>query len=79
MTYDSALRAPGQVQELEVVIKNIVNTSYSRDLSAKIAATNRTKQKRAFYMGVTDHFGFLSDPKDCHKLIVDPIAGKRSA
>ncbi|MDD3139282.1 MAG: recombinase family protein [Lachnospiraceae bacterium] len=74
--YDSALRAPGQVQELEVVIKNIVNTSYSRDMSAKIAATNRTKQKRAMYMGGYRPFGFLSDPNDCHKLIVDPIAGK---
>lgn len=74
--YDSALRTPGQVQELEVVIKNIVNTSYSRDMSAKIAATNRTKQKRSFYMGGYRPFGFLSDPKDCHKLIVDPIAGE---
>lgn len=74
--YDSALRAPGQVQELEVVIKNIINTYYSRDMSAKIAATNRTKQKRAMYMGGYRPFGFLSDPKDCHKLIIDPIAGQ---
>lgn len=40
---------------MEVVIKNIVNAAYSRDMSAKIAATKRSHQKKAMYLGGYRH------------------------
>ena len=50
--------------------------SYSRDLSAKIAAADHVMQKKGMYLGGYRPFGFLSDPNDCHKLILDPVASR---
>lgn len=61
---------------LEVAIKNIINASYSRDLSAKIAAADHVMQKKGMYLGGYRPFGFLPDPSDCHKLILDPVASR---
>lgn len=38
--YDSGMQIGNDVRGLEVAIKNIINASYSRDLSAKIAAAD---------------------------------------
>ncbi|SHK57258.1 recombinase family protein [Hespellia stercorisuis] len=64
------------MKNFEMVVKNIVNTAYSRDISAKISATDRTKQKQGLYLGGYRAYGFLPDPSDKHKVIVDPVAGK---
>ena len=66
--YDSGMQAGNDVRGLEVAIKNIINASYSRDLSAKIAAADHVMQKKGMYLGGYRPFGFLSDPNDCHKL-----------
>ena len=44
--YDSGMQAGNDVRGLEVAIKNIINASYSRDLSAKIAAADHVMQKK---------------------------------
>ena len=54
----------------------IINASYSRDLSAKIAAADHVMQKKGMYLGGYRPFGFLPDPNDCHKLILDPVASQ---
>lgn len=59
-----------------MAIKNIINASYSRDLSAKIAAGDHVMQKKGMYLGGYRPFGFLPDPNDCHKLILDPVASQ---
>jgi len=74
--YDSGMQAGNDVRGLEVAIKNIINASYSRDLSAKIAAADHVMQKKGMYLGGYRPFGFLSDPNDCHKLILDPVASR---
>ena len=60
--YDSGMQARNDVRGLEVAIKNIINASYSRDLSAKIAAADHVMQKKGMYLGGYRPFGFLSDP-----------------
>ena len=74
--YDSGMQAGNDVRGLEVAIKNIINASYSRDLSAKIVAADHVMQKKGMYLGGYRPFGFLSDPNDCHKLILDPVASR---
>lgn len=74
--YDSGIQIRNDVCELEVAIKNIINASYSRDLSAKIAAADHVMQKKGMYLGGYRPFGFLPDPNDCHKLILDPVASQ---
>ena len=49
--YDSGMQAGNDVRGLEVAIKNIINASYSRDLSAKIAAADHVMQKKGMYLG----------------------------
>lgn len=44
--YDSGMQIGNDVRGLEVAIKNIINASYSRDLSAKIAAADHVMQKK---------------------------------
>jgi DNA invertase Pin-like site-specific DNA recombinase len=74
--YDSGIQIRNDVCGLEVAIKNIINASYSRDLSAKIAAADHVMQKKGMYLGGYRPFGFLPDPNDCHKLILDPVASQ---
>ena len=74
--YDSGMQIGNDVCGLEVAIKNIINASYSRDLSAKIAAADHVMQKKGMYLGGYRPFGFLPDPNDCHKLILDPVASQ---
>ena len=74
--YDSGMQIGNDVRGLEVAIKNIINASYSRDLSAKIAAADHVMQKKGMYLGGYRPFGFLPDPNDCHKLILDPVASQ---
>lgn len=45
-------------------------------LSAKIAAADHVMQKKGMYLGGYRPFGFLPDPNDCHKLILDPVASQ---
>lgn len=49
--YDSGMQIGNDVRGLEVAIKNIINASYSRDLSAKIAAADHVMQKKGMYLG----------------------------
>ena len=74
--YDSGMQIGNDVRGLEVAIKNIINASYSRDLSAKIAAADHVMQRKGMYLGEYRPFGFLPDPNDCHKLILDPVASQ---
>lgn len=74
--YDSGMQIGNDVRGLEVAIKNIINASYSRDLSAKIAAADHVMQRKGMYLGGYRPFGFLPDPNDCHKLILDPVASQ---
>ena len=67
--YDSGMQIGNDVRGLEVAIKNIINASYSRDLSAKIAAADHVMQKKGMYLGGYRPFGFLPDPNDCHPFI----------
>ena len=67
--YDSGMQAGNDVRGLEVAIKNIINASYSRDLSAKIAAADHVMQKKGMYLGGYRPFGFLPDPKHSLKIL----------
>ena len=49
---------------------------WQSDDSAKIAAADHVMQKKGMYLGGYRPFGFLPDPNDCHKLILDPVASQ---
>lgn len=74
--YDSDFRQLGDNSDLEIIMKNIINTYYSKDLSQKIVSSIRAKQRKGMYVYSGRAFGYLKDPDDASKIIVDPEAGK---
>lgn len=45
-----------------------------RDTSKKVRTSLNAKQKNGEYIGTYPKYGYLKDPADHHKLIVDPVA-----
>lgn len=71
--YDSA-DYKGTTGGLDVVMKNIVYDYYSKDLSVKVKTAKYQKMKQGKYIGGHVPYGLMKDPKDKHKLIMDPEA-----
>ena len=53
-----------------------VNDLYLRDVSKKVRSSFRIKQERGEYIGSFPCYGYIKDPEDKHKLIIDPEASK---
>ncbi len=57
-------------------LNNFINEKYSRDLSKNIKKVYRMKQQSGEYMGGKPVFGYIKDPNDKHKLIIDEEAAE---
>lgn len=68
---DSFLR-PAEMDSILIPLKNLLNDSYSRDLSIKVRSAMTAKRKRGEFIGGYACYGYLKDPKDKTKLVVDP-------
>lgn len=55
-------------------IKNIFNEQYARDISQKIQATMREKQRAGEFIGAFASYGYKKSPADKNKLVEDPYA-----
>lgn len=44
---------------------------YAKDISTKIKSSLHTKARRGEYLGALDPYGYLRDPQDKHKLVVN--------
>lgn len=64
----------GTTGGMDVVMKCIVYSFYSRDLSQKIKTVLTAKQKKGQYIGSYAPYGYLKDPADKHHLIPDSAA-----
>ena len=53
----------------------LINDSYSRDISVKVCTSKDMKRKNGEFIGSFTVYGFLKDPKNKNKLIVDETAG----
>ncbi|MCD8069539.1 MAG: recombinase family protein [Lachnospiraceae bacterium] len=59
---------------MSIALKNILNTMYSRDLSVKCSSALKTHAQNGEYVSSFPPYGYRKDPKDIHKLIIDPEA-----
>ena len=66
----------GTTGGMDVVMKCIVYSYYSRDLSVKIKTVMEAKAKKGQYIGAFPPYGLLRDPEDKHHLVPDPVASK---
>lgn len=51
--------------------KHILNDMYAKDISTKIKSSLHMKAMRGEYLGALDPYGYIRDPKDKHKLLVN--------
>lgn len=59
---------------LMLPFKNIVNEAYALDISRKCKAVQRQYIAEGKFIGRLAPYGYLKDPDDCHKLVVDEEA-----
>ena len=61
----------GTTGGMELAFRNLINGLYSRDISIKVRSACKTRFRRGEYIGSSPFYGYIRDPKDIHRLIVD--------
>lgn len=69
-------RDPDSVSNILVPITNVMNDNYCFQTSKKIRQVFDYKRRNGQYIGSYAPYGYVKDPKDKHKLIVDPDAAQ---
>ncbi len=72
--YDSADATTADC--LVVALKNLMNQVYSKDISRKSGSVLREKIKHGEFIGGYASYGYIKDPADRHRIIVDPEAAE---
>ena len=67
---------PESLDNLIVPFKNLLNDAYAKDISKKVRSALLTKRLNGEFIGTSAAYGYLKDPKDKHKLIIDKEASK---
>ena len=67
--YDSETLSAGD--QLGASLKNIVNDMYAKDISRKVGSALKAKRLRGDYIGNYAPYGYLKDPENPSRLIVD--------
>lgn len=71
--YDSAEgRSPSD--NVLLPFMNLVNDAFCRDISIKVRSQLEIKRKKGDFIGSFAVYGYLKDPEDRHKLIIDEFA-----
>jgi DNA invertase Pin-like site-specific DNA recombinase len=69
-----SFRNPASTNTILVPFKNLINDEYCRDTSIKIRTSLNGKKKKGEFIGAFPSYGYIKDPKDKHKLIIDEVA-----
>ncbi len=70
--YDSSNSSSND--EFMMPIRNVFNAHYSKDISRKVKSALRAKQNAGEFIGAFTTYGYMKDPLDKHKLIIDEEA-----
>ena len=66
-----SFKNPASTNTILVPFKNLINDEYARDTSIKIRTSLNGKKKKGEFIGAFPAYGYLKDPRDKHKLIID--------
>ena len=66
-----SFKNPASTNTILVPFKNLINDEYARDTSTKIRTALNGKKKRGEFIGAFSPYGYIKDPIDKHKLIID--------
>lgn len=76
LNHIDSLRDPHGYCSAIVSFSNIMNDDYIRQLSVKIKSTFAMKRARGEFLGNYAPYGYMKDPGDRHRLIIDPEAAE---
>ena len=62
--------------DMMAIFKNVMNDFYARDTSAKIRAVRKSSCRSGNYMGAFAPYGYVKDPADKHKFLIDEPAAE---
>ncbi len=65
-------QADGGIGEIDVAFKAMLYDFYSEDLSQKIKTSLRVSKEQGKYMNIFAPYGYLKDPEDHHRLVIEP-------
>ncbi len=65
-----------QAYDMLLPIKNIFNEQYARDISQKVHASMKAKQKAGEFIGAFASYGYKKSPFDKNKLVIDEYAAE---
>ena len=71
--YDTA-NLQGQASTILLPIKNLMNDSYSRDISIKIRSHLEVKKRKGEFVGAFAGYGYRKDEADKNRLVIDEYA-----
>jgi DNA invertase Pin-like site-specific DNA recombinase len=71
--YDSA-DSKNKNGSIVIPLKNMINEAYALDIARKVRAQAHQSMKAGDYIGSRQPYGYMKDPNNCHKLIVDDEA-----
>lgn len=55
-------------------LKNLFNAQYAKDISQKVKSALSVKQQRGDFIGAFASYGYLKDPDNHNRLLIDPAA-----
>ena len=67
---------PASIKNSSVSFKNVMNDEYGRDISNKVKSSFNMKRKKGQFIGSFASYGYMKDPEDHHKLIIDTDAAE---
>lgn len=73
-SYDSSDKS--QSDSLVIPFKNLINDAYCKDISVKIRSQLEIKRKKGEYIGAFVAYGYVKDPEDHNRIIVDTYAAE---
>lgn len=76
LNHIDSLRDPHGYCSAIVSFSNIMNDDYIRQLSIKIKSTFAMKRARGEFLGNYAPYGYMKNPEDRHRLIIDPEAAE---
>lgn len=62
------------LNNIMVPFKNLINDEYARDTSVKIRTSLESKKKKGDFVGAFPSYGYIKDPKNKSRLIIDDVA-----
>ncbi|MDR1093297.1 MAG: recombinase family protein, partial [Clostridiales bacterium] len=67
---------PSSMNSVMIPFKNVMNDEFCRDISVKVRSSLTVKRKQGQFIGSFAPYGYIKDPNDRHKLIIDEEAAQ---